>query len=305
MIMTNFDVILLTEDRYEQPKTLNPYIENLLWEDRLVQEALEKKGLRVGRFSWSNPNVDWSRCAIALFRTTWDYFHRFQEFSRWLDQVKDQTRLFNPTELLMWNLDKHYLQDLERKGVHTVPTHFIETGSQQSLTAIHAELGWTHTVVKPAVSGAARHTYRLAPENLGQHEPIFRELIAKEALLLQPFQNYIVEQGELSLMIFGGQYTHAVRKVAKPGDFRVQDDFGGTVHLYHPTAEERAFAEAAVAACDPSPIYARVDIIRDNEGHLAIVELELIEPELWFRLHPPAADLLAEKVQAELLNPSI
>ena len=101
-------------------------------------------------------------------------------------------------------------------------------------------------------------------------------------------------------MVMGGQFTHAVLKIAKPGDFRVQDDFGGTVHEYQPTLEEIAFAEKAVAACDPQPYYARVDIIRDNNNELAVIEMELIEPELWFRLKPAAAEVLVEAISKKV-----
>jgi len=94
-------------------------------------------------------------------------------------------------------------------------------------------------------------------------------------------------------MVIDGKFTHAVLKIAKKGDFRVQDDFGGTVHNYKPTSEEIDFAERVVKACELNPIYARVDMFTDNDGQLAVSELELIEPELWFRKNPDAADKLA------------
>ena len=118
--------------------------------------------------------------------------------------------------------------------------------------------------------------------------------------MLQPFQRVILDSGELSLMVIGGRHTHAVRKVAQPDDFRVQDDHGGTVHPYAPTADEIAFAERAVAACDPAPVYARVDMLHDNDGALAVMELELVEPELFMRLHPPAAEALADRIAVAL-----
>jgi len=156
------------------------------------------------------------------------------------------------------------------------------------------ETGWGNIILKPCISGASRHTYKLNKDNITAHEDIFQSLILKEAMMLQPFQRDIVEKGEVSLMVMGGEFTHAVLKVAKAGDFRVQDDFGGTVNVYDPSPEEMAFAESAVAACSPQPTYARVDIIKDNNGELAVIELELIEPELWFRLNPNAAKVLAE-----------
>lgn len=297
-----YDLILLTERRYENisPAALSAYARKIIREDLLVQEALEKRGLRTARFDWARPDVDWSNTRAALFRTTWDYFHRFEEFSAWLGKVSAQTRLINPIELVRWNMDKHYLQDLAQRGIHISPAIYIHVGDNTTLEALHRAAGWADMILKPTVSGSARHTYRLNPGNLPEHEATFQSLIAREDMMLQPFQHQVVEQGELSLMVLAGQYSHAVRKVAKAGEFRVQSDFGGAVYPYEPTREEIAFAERTVAACSPQPIYARADLIRDNNGQLALMELELIEPEMWFRLCPSAAERLAEAVAGAL-----
>ena len=206
-------------------------------------------------------------------------------------------RLFNSEALIRWNLDKHYLLDLKAKGLHIPDTYFIEQRTSKSLKTIHQELGWKHTVLKPCISGTARHTYKLTPENLEAHEDIFQELIANEAMMLQPFQTSILERGEVSMMVFNGHFTHAVLKQAKAGDFRVQDDFGGSVIPYEPGEAEIDFAKKAVNACFEMPIYARVDIFTDNNGALAVAELELIEPELWFRFNPNAAHILAKTIK--------
>ena len=139
-------------------------------------------------------------------------------------------------------------------------------------------------------------------ENLKEHETLFQELIANEDMMLQPFQHNIVSKGEISMMVFNGQFTHAILKKARAGDFRVQDDFGGSIHNYAPTSEEIEFAEASVKACIELPIYARVDIFDDNDGHIALSELELIEPELWFRHHPEAAKLIAKAIKDKLAH---
>ena len=300
--MKAYDIVLLTESRYEQPAEIDWYVQNILTEDGLVQRALEERGWRVGRFDWARPDFDWSVTRTALFRTTWDYFHRFAEFSAWLERAGAQTTLINPQALIRWNMDKHYLRDLEQRGVRTIPTVYIEQGESAGLRDLHRQTGWPETILKPAVSGAARHTYRLDPSNLDAHETIFRELTAVEAMMLQPFQQQIVERGEVAMVVVDGVFSHAVLKVAKKGDFRVQDDFGGAIYSYTPSAEEIAFAEEAVAACEPAPLYARVDLVTDNEGRLAVVELELIEPELWFRQHPPAAMALAEAIERVYLT---
>ena len=296
------DITLLTESRYAAAQAAPDdwYLQQILSDDRILSEAMERRGFKVIRKDWADPDFDWASTRIALFRTTWDYFHRFAEFSDWLDRVATQTQLINPLELIRWNMDKHYLLDLQQRGIPIPPTRIIHWGEATPLATLHAETGWTETVLKPTISGGARHTYRLHPGNLDEHEALFQSLIAAEDMMLQPLQKQVIEQGELSLMVMGGQYTHAVLKVAKPGDFRVQDDFGGTVHPWTASAEEIALAERAVAACDPAPLYARVDMIRDNDGRLAVMELELVEPELWFRFHPPAAEVLAEAVAAVL-----
>jgi glutathione synthase/RimK-type ligase-like ATP-grasp enzyme len=291
--MKKFDVVILTDARYVNPTEINNYNRNVLLEDNLVLKALEKVGLNTIKLSWDDSTFDWSSTHYALFRSTWDYFNRFDEFSIWLNTTSKQTKFINSESIIKWNIDKHYFQDLEKNGVHCTQTLFIEAGTKKTLTQLHKETNWTETVLKPVVSGTARHTYKLNLYNLHSHEIIFEGLIAKEAFMLQPFQNNIVEKGELSLVIIDGKFTHAVLKIAKKGDFRVQDDFGGSVHEYTPTPTEIEFAEKAVSACQSKPIYARVDMFTDNEGQLAIAELELIEPELWFRNNPNAAGKLA------------
>ncbi|WP_033958885.1 ATP-grasp domain-containing protein [Psychroserpens jangbogonensis] len=298
--MITYDCVILTEQRYLNDSKTDAYKHNVYFEDRLVYYALEELGLKTLRLAWDDMFFDWSTTKSVLFRTTWDYFDRYDEFSEWLEIISKQTTLLNSEALIRWNLDKHYLLDLEKNGVQITESHFIEQGVKVSLTQLHHILNWKDTVLKPCISGAARHTYKLNPENLEVHESIFQELIANEAMMLQPFQYNIVSKGEISMMVFNGEFTHAMLKKAKAGEFRVQDDFGGSVHEYSPTASEIEFAETCVKACNELPIYARVDIFEDNNGNLALSELELIEPELWFRTNPDAAKLLAQAIKQKL-----
>ena len=196
------------------------------------------------------------------------------------------------------------LVDLADFGVPVVPSRFLERGSTRTLADVLEETGWDGAVLKPCVSGAARHTYRVNRRTATDLQPKLAALLAEEAMLVQPFQSDIARTGEDTLMVFGGRFSHAVRKKAKPGDFRVQDDHGGTVHEYRPTDEQVALAERAVAACHTLPVYGRVDMVRDNDGRLAIMELELIEPELWLRRHPSAAEAFAAGIVAFLAEHS-
>lgn len=291
-----FDVVILTDERYVNPKKGSEYVDNVIKEDRLVMEALDRFGLKTHKVAWSDSSFDWSQTKIALFRTTWDYAEKFTAFSEWLMDVSMKTKLVNDYETIIWNLDKHYLDDLKRAGVNVVETHFIEPGDQRSLEEIHQELGWDRTVLKPAISAAAKDTFKLSPEERPSFESRFQELAHDESMMLQPFQDDIVSRGEVSLMLIGGAFTHAVLKVAKPGDFRVQDDFGGTVEDYTPTQSEIDLAVNAVNACEIKPLYARVDIVNDNNGNPAVSELELVEPEMWFRKNEVAAEVLAKEI---------
>lgn len=297
-----YDVVVLTDPRYINPKKQSVYIDNVLLEDRLVLEAFQKQGLNAIRKSWDDPNFDWSTTKYALFRTTWDYFDRFPEFSKWLEATSQKTQFINSKKLIYWNIDKHYLQDLSMAGVTIPKTYFVEQGTQTTLAEAYAhamhKLNFRPTtfILKPCVSGAARHTYKIQKESIEEYEAIFQKLIAEEAMMLQEFQENIIKEGEISMMVFNGQFTHAVLKIAKPGDFRVQDDFGGTVHQHEPTQEQIDFATSVVHAAPELPIYARVDIFRDNDRSWALAELEIFEPELWFRLNPKAADILSQSI---------
>lgn len=292
------DVALLTDRRYEAKTAAEGdwYLGNILADDGLLRAALLRRGLTSVRVDWSRGDVDWSRFRCAVFRTTWDYFDRFGEFTDWLDRVQSRTQLINSVPTVRWNLDKHYLADLRSRGVPVVETVFVERGDSLPLADWLTRLGWARAVVKPCVSGAARHTYRLDGENATEIDAIVRPLLATEAFMLQPFQESIVRHGEDTLMLFDGEFTHAVRKIVRPGDFRVQDDFGGTVHDLAPTEEQIELARRAMSACDPLPAYGRADLVRDNQGRWAIMELEVIEPELWLRRCPAAAEAFAEAI---------
>ena len=302
--MTNYDLTILTESRYVDKEKPNAYEQIVIEEDKLVIEALEARGLKVNRVDWAGPDYDWNLTNNALFRSTWDYFDRINEFTKWIDLLSDKVNFINPVDLLLWNLDKHYLQELAVKGINITETLFIEPGAKTSLKEVFQRAAWPDAILKPAVSGSARHTYRLSEFNIDAYEDIFQNLIASETMLLQPFQKSVQQQGEVSLMYFDGQYSHGVLKVAKPGDFRVQSEFGGTVNNYLATTDEIKLGEKAIKACKVIPSYARVDIIMDNSGHPSILELELIEPELWFRLYPAAAYTLADAVIKKIVKPA-
>jgi len=290
------DITLLTCRAYYKPDNITPYIQNILLEQELLKSAFESQGLKVDITYWDNPSYEWQQTKSVLFRTVWDYFERFDEFWEWLEQVKTKTRLINSYELIKWNIDKHYLRDLKNNDIQVVPTYFADRGNNISLQEIANLNDWKHIVIKPAISASAFNTYKIINDEIEQKEQLFHELLQTHDMLVQPFFPTISELGEASLMVFGGKFTHAILKKAKAGDFRVQDDFGGTVHDYNPTQEEIKFAEKVFQSCTSLPIYGRVDIVWDSNKHIYLSELEIIEPELWIRNRPESANKIAEAV---------
>ena len=290
------DITLLTCRAYYKPDNVTPYIQNILLEQELLKSAFESQGLKVDITYWDNPSYEWQQTKSVLFRTVWDYFERFDEFWEWLEQVKTKTRLINSYELIKWNIDKHYLKDLSSWGIETVPTYFADKGCNMKLHEIAKRNQWKDLVIKPAISASAFKTYKILANEIQANEKLFNSLVQERNMLVQPYFETITQLGEASLMVFGGKFTHAILKKARPGDFRVQDDFGGTVHNYIPTKAEINFAEKVFETCKTKPVYGRVDIVWDNDKNFYLSELEIIEPELWIRNYPKCAERIAEAV---------
>jgi glutathione synthase/RimK-type ligase-like ATP-grasp enzyme len=291
--MYSFDIVILTQDKYVNHPDPDWYAQQVITEDNALKEAFEKYNLAVTINSWSDPQFDWNTAKFLIFRSTWDYFDRLDEFKQWLDNVKNKVNLINTAELIEWNLDKTYLFDLQNKGIPIVPTKLIKKGQNISLKEVMSASNWKKIVLKPTVSGAAKNTYLIDLSEVSKYNTIYEELVAQQDMLIQPFMEHVITRGEVSHIILGGIYSHSILKIAEKGDFRVQDDFGGSIHLYAASPEEVNIALDAVKACPTLPAYARVDLLWDNTGKIVLGEIELIEPELWFRKNKLAADKLA------------
>ena len=296
------DVTILTCQKYLNPKVITTYEQNILDERKLITQALEDLGLKVNCAAWDDTEYDWSQTRSVVFRTIWDYFERYDEFSAWLEIVKTKTQLVNSYDLIQWNIDKHYLKDLQDKGVAIVPTEYVDTGSYRSIAEVCLERDWQDVVIKPAIAGGAFHTHKVLEFERADYEEVFENLVAERDMLIQPFVPTISSRGEASLMVFNGKFTHAILKKPKQGDYRVQDDWGGTVHPYSPTQEEITFAENCFKACSTMPAYGRADILWGKNGDILLGELEIVEPELWIRNDPASARLFAQGVLKALTS---
>ena len=294
--MNEIDVAILTEARYIKPDVTNWYTSQIIYEESLIMSRLLERGIKCKRVDWNDSEFDWNRCRLALFRSTWNYQDRITEFLDWLETTSKKVEFINSRQSVLWNLNKRYLSDLEHRGVSVVPTFFYSQEEFVSPEELFERAKSTDIVVKPVVSSTAKDTYRLNTNNISTFSSTLIELFRQQEMMLQPFQQSVLDDGEISLIVIGGKCTHAIKKVPKSGDFRVQDDFGGRVLAYFPSDEERSFGEAAINSCDYDLLYGRVDVVRNERGKLAIMELELIEPELFFRFHTPSARLLADLI---------
>lgn len=286
------------------PQNRDQYTLDVLEEDQWLMDACRDLKLNVGRKSWDDPDFDWSTTRAVIFRSTWDYFDRFSEFEKWLHRIKSVTQFINPQELVFWNIDKRYLLELESQGVGIIPTHIVRQGNQGNLSEIADQKVWHDIVIKPTVSATARDTHCLTLEEYTSPsvQQMFNELCQQKTMMVQPFLSRVLEEGELSVIVIDGRVTHGLRKVAKAGDYRVQSDFGGSIHLEEPDENAIEIAEQVVVCCPAKPLYARVDLLKDDKGDWKLGELELVEPELWFRLYPKSAALLAKAIADHLAN---
>ena len=266
-------------------------------ESSLLVEALASLGVDSEIVAWSDER-DWSTERLIVLRTPWDYTDRLTRFLEWITHVSSVSQLQNSAEVVRWNLNKRYLLELARRGVPIVPTEVSVLGDQAEASRFLKEFGLRHRtneiIVKPTVGIKANGARRAAPDDpaLALHLAAF---LTEGDALVQPFVPAIRTTGEISLIFVGSTFTHAVRKLPKAGDFRVQDNHGGSVRPYGPTALEIETARAALAVAPVATTYARVDMV-DFYGTPVVMELELIEPELFLRFSPTATDALASQL---------
>jgi glutathione synthase/RimK-type ligase-like ATP-grasp enzyme len=258
-------------------------------------EALESAGFTVEGRRWTADAPE-AGADLVLPLVAWGYHQHIAQWHAFLDRLEAaRTTVLNPIPLLRWNSDKSYLVELGAAGISTVPTIAVAALDDAALAHARTRFAPTELVVKPPVSAAADGTYRLAA---GDEVP---EAVRGKRMLIQPFQRAISTQGELSLLLFGGELSHALIKRPKPGDYRVQPHLGGTEMLCEAPSEAVALAYSALAAAPALATYARVDMIADEAGNWQIMELELIEPALWLPRAPGSAERFAAAVftQAE------
>ncbi|MGA5899995.1 ATP-grasp domain-containing protein [Streptomyces venetus] len=260
--------------------------------------ALREAGAEADVVHWDDPEVDWAGFDLALIRSTWDYSWRAEEFTVWAERCGRETRLANPVDVVRWNADKRYLGRLAEAGVPAVPTRYFAPGDPVELPAGH------EYVVKPTSGAGARYAARYPA---GERDAALRQTERMHAegftVMVQPYLTGIETDGERALQFFGGRLLHASRKgaVLAPGTPYDADKVAHPdLRPWEPTAAELDVAERALTAVPGQPelLYARVDLVTGEDGQPCVMELELIEPNLFLWLHPDSVPLVVKAILA-------
>ncbi|MEW6743712.1 MAG: hypothetical protein AB1486_13230 [Planctomycetota bacterium] len=257
--------------------------------------ALATAGIDARNRAWDDPTVDWGATPLTVLRSTWNYPLHQRAFLSWAAATSAKTRLWNPLPVVRWNAHKRYLLDLACRGVPVTPTELVQRGSRRALSAIITEHGWKEVVIKPAVSAACYRTVRIGVGSLARGEDHLRALAARGDVLVQPFVSSVEDYGERALVWIDGKLTHAVRKTPRfEGD---EERVSQSVAI---TAAEETLVQPALAAVEGPLLYARVDAAPGDDGEPRIMELELIEPSLFFAQGPEALARFVAAISREL-----
>lgn len=263
--------------------------------DVLLISAFKEKGITASFVAWDNKEANWSDFDCAIFRSCWDYQTRIEEFREWLTLLETQNiKTWNPLSIIRWNIHKTYLLELEKKGVLIVPTTAISKNTFFDLKPFFDEKKYSEIIVKPAISASAMGVIKITVAEVEQKQADVDKLLSVSDILVQPLMPQI-SNGEMSLVFIGKKYSHTVLKKPKAGDFISNIEYGGTETIIQPNLEIISQAENIVNVIPGPLLYTRVDgIIVD--GKFMLMELELIEPHMFFDLAPDAASRFVEEL---------
>lgn len=262
-------------------------------------DALAVHGVQTEVVPWDQRGYDWSSARLVIIRSTWDYHQRLEEFLAWAEVVSKASRLWNPFEAIRWNSHKRYLEELREQGVSTIPTLWLNRGETHDLSPFFEDAKWEHAVAKPAVSVGAQNTMRFARDERLRAEDHIKRVSQSCDVMLQPYLKSVETYGERSLVYLGGTFSHAVLRPAMLAEKPPQT----SMDLIKPvpaTREERQTAQLVLSKVRWPWLYARVDLLPGPDERPMLMELELIEPSLFLRHGPSAAERLAEEIKKRL-----
>jgi glutathione synthase/RimK-type ligase-like ATP-grasp enzyme len=281
-------------------RSMGDYNNNVESEDDLLLRHLQQKELEVTLAVWDDLTVEWGRFDAVVVKSPWDYFDKINAFYGWLKEMEQQkVLLLNPAQVMRWNADKLYLRDIEAAGFPVVPTIWFNKGDIFQPDQLFKQLQAEKVVVKPRVSGGSKNTFAFSLEEAEQEADGINDLFAQEAFMVQTFLPEVLTQGEWSFIFFRGAFSHAVRKKAKSGDFRVQHYLGGIIETPEVPVHLLRQAQELASHFATNCLYARVDGVEVRE-QLILMELELIEPFLFLFTHPHSLDRYYEALRASI-----
>lgn len=268
---------------------------NLDPDDELVKEALERRGAQVQARIWDDPSVDWSSAGVCVLRSTWDYHLKYEQFCSWVQKVAGTTTLVNAASQILWNSKKTYLSEMSQAGLPVIPTVFFSKTKRQSLAEVLSDLGWTEAIIKPSVGLATSGVKRInaSEQSIKAGELHIDDLLKSCEVMLQEFLPSVHDYGERALIFINGEYSHCVRKSAFQ-KLAIAGEAGETAATATP--EEIDIAKNILAYLDETPLYARVDLVQDKHKKPLLLELELVEPSLFLKTCPQAAEVFAEAI---------
>ena len=256
-------------------------------------EPMTHLGWEVEEVAWRS-GPDWNDFDAVYVCTPWDYPEHADEFIAVLEAINaSKAVLCNPLSTIRWNLEKTYMRDIAARGDDIVPSTWYEDFNGSDVPRYFKEHGVDRVVIKPIIGGNAKDTFVL-------ERPVDEDRLRKLAgtfsgrpFFVQPFIENIQSEGEFSLFFFNGEYSHAILKSPKAGDFRVQEEHGADITSVLPPTELLVIAHTVFAHIDPLPVYGRGDWVRGPDGRFLLMELELIEPSLYLRTDSAASSRFA------------
>jgi hypothetical protein len=258
-------------------------------DEPLLRAALESAGAEYDLVAWDGEAYDWAAANLVVPRSSWNYYEAPDAFLVWAERVAAATTLVNPIEVVRQNIHKRYLLDLARDGVPATPTVLVERGEPRTLLSILDAEGWSDVVIKPAIGARSWKNLRVDRDTIETGEAHLASLRETRDVVVQPYLAAVEDHGERSLIWIDGALTHSIRKEPRFGD---AEESVSEVAIPPPEGAQ-AIVDAALATIDGELTYARVDVVPDEQGRLVVMELELIEPSLFFAQQPSALERFA------------
>jgi len=244
---------------------------------------------------WDSTSVNWDDFDAVIIRSTWDYQQKENLFFKTLQSIEaSSATLYNSLDTIKWNMHKRYLLELERENISIIPTRLYDSFDFEIVSQLFSFFNENKLIIKPCVSANADDTFILEQSKMENLKLILKNTFSKKDFLVQPFIKNVKSEGEYSLIYFGNRLSHVLLKTPKNGDFRVQEEHGGILKaINRPESSLIDFGNKVMGTIPYQCLYSRVDVVRGSDNYL-LMEVELIEPSLYFNMDPKSPQIFAE-----------